>query len=473
MRFDTKASRMFIAAMIASVAAFLQAGVTTAKPFASCAHMPLERSTAYNPQTKRIDIPWRTDLPTALPLNADHAWSNTELSDWRAYMAAVLEEVKRGDLSIHDQTISMRSDAQWWISPWMDYTANGRERNLGLTRERSPDPGDLAPGSPGKLQVWAVGFYNQEGAYALSQVFAQPCDPSVPTADWTFPANSASFKLLFTNATNTQVPYLDGAPVVLAFIDKPGGGREEQTLRLLQVDIAVQDPRSATKWVFGTFVWKGPKAGDGLFQNLVPVGLMWGNDPTADTQSRGDFAVLAETRLNHDLEGIVWRGPNQTWDERPWPGFQGRLNGPADNLRSSCMSCHALAQWPRSKALGIVPRGPNFTLDALNAKVARDELREKYLKNVVGGKLTLPSEAVAETGWDGATSLDYSLQLEAAFSRLCRACKDGALQGPTPRVCRVQGAMDYIATAVCPALSPMGGVILSDSASDDEPLPRQ
>jgi hypothetical protein len=29
----------------------------------------------------------------------------------------------------------------------------------------------------------------------------------------------------------------------------------------------------------GTFVWRGPRKGDGVFDNLVQVGLMWGNDP--------------------------------------------------------------------------------------------------------------------------------------------------------------------------------------------------
>lgn len=444
----------------------------SAEPFASCGLMPIERSTAYNPQTHSINLPWRTDLPAALPASSNHAWANIPFSDWRAYMAAVLSEAKAAGLTIQDGKATMRADAQWWISPWMDYTPNGRERNLGLTRERSPDPGDLAPGSPGGLQVWAVGFYNAEGAYALSQVFSQPCNPAIPAAGWTFPDQAASFKLLFTNATKDQIPYLDGSPEVLAYIDGPAGqGRTEQTVRLLQVDIATRDPQSPTKWVFGTFAWKGPKSGDGLFDNLVPVGLMQGNDPDAATQNRDDFAVLAETHLNDDLAGFVWRGPGQTWNERPWPGFQGRLNGPADNLRSSCISCHALAQWPRSKALGIVPSGNTYSLANLNDRAVRDDLRTKYMTNVVGGNLTIPSEATPATGWGGARPLDYSLQLEAAFTRLCRACKEGALQGPTPSLCGVQGIRDYISTPTCPNPALFHATV--DDLAEDNELPRQ
>jgi hypothetical protein len=398
-----------IAALVASASAFTRAH---AEPAVSCSRMPIERSTAFNPETNRIDVPWRIDLPNDFPDNISHAWSQTEVSDWRAYMAAVLSEVKAADLVIMDGVIRMRSDAEWWLTPWMDYTVNGRERNLGLTRERGPDPGDLAPGSPGGFQVWAVGFYNREGAFGLSHVFAEPCDPFIPSATWTFPAQSASFKLLFTNATAAEVPYLQGAPEVSAFVNAATGNqRVETTLRLLQVDIAVRDPRVPSKWVFGTFVWKGPKVGDGLFQNLVPVGLMWGNDPEASTSTRDEFAIRGETKLNHSLAGVLWRGPNQVWDERPWPGFQGRLNGPADNLRSSCMSCHALAQWPRSKALGIVPSSTRYSLANLNDKAVRDDLRIKYMKNVVGGDLAIPSEAQAAPAWGGATALDYSLQL--------------------------------------------------------------
>jgi hypothetical protein len=198
---------------------------------------------------------------------------------------------------------------------------------------------------------------------------------------------------------------------------------------------------------------------------------MWGNDPEATTQTRDEFAVLQETQLNQDLAGVVWRGPNQVWDERPWPGFQGRLNGPADNLRSSCMSCHALAQWPRSRVLSIVPSSTKYSLANLSDKSVRDDLRTKYLTNVVGGTLTIPAEVNPGTDWGGAVALDYSLQLEAAFTRLCRACKEGALQGATPRVCKVKGQRDFIETATCPNAilfqTDIDGALLQD------PPPRQ
>lgn len=458
-----------------------QAGAQTPLPQAAapttvvrCARFPAESSTAFDPVAKKIALPWRGDLPSTLT-PATHAWHQIKLEDWGAYMAAVMSEIREGQPKISGKRLSMATDAKWWISPWMDFTSNGREPIHGLTRERSPDPGDVGPNSPGGLQVWAVGFYNAEGAYALNEVFADPCNPVVPKVGWTFPDGSASYKFLFTNGDKAAIPYLDGAPEIEAMIDKPGGGgRSTQTVRLIQLDIAVRDSRAPTGWVFGTYVWKGPRQGDGLLDNLVPVGLMWGNDPTVDANPRDNFASLKETRLNMGLAGHVWRGPGQKWDARPWPGFQGRLNGPADNLRSSCLSCHALAQWPRSR-VGIVPSGPAYSLAALDQPNTRAKLRATYMRNVVGGTLTEPSEAKPSADRDGAVALDYSLQLEAGFSRICSACASGVLTGPTPAVCKVRRPAPavVISTPMCPSGALKTFYNLKPKAIGEEPPPRQ
>lgn len=444
----------------------------TLDPSVRCARFAAESSTAFDPVAQRIQLPWRDDLPATLAPRT-HAWDGIKLTDWQAYMAAVLTEVRASGLTLSGKRLTMAPDAPWWIAPWMDFTSNGREPVHGLTRERSPDPGDLAPNSPGGLQVWAVGFYNGEGSYALNQVFADPCDPAVPSVGWTFPEGSASFKLLFTNADASAVDYLSGAPEIEAYIDTIGGGRAIQTVRLLQVDVAIRDKDAPTGWVFGTYVWKKPRQGDGLLDNLVPVGLMWGNDKDADADPRDNFAALSETRLNPALQGLVWRAPGQIWPTRPWPGFQGRLNGPADNLRSSCLSCHALAQWPRS-ALGIVPNANAYSLTNLNKAEVRLALRENYMRNVVGGKLTVSAEANPSADRGPAVSLDYSLQIEAGFSRLCAACANGVLTGKTPAVCKVKRPGAGVITAAnCPLPQPKTTFNIEPEAIGDESPPRQ
>jgi len=464
-----------------ATASLLIAGVaiqSTAQPAgqpAACPRFPAQASTAFKQGVAAL--PWRTDFPADAPV-VIHPWEQVDFrTEWRAYMAAVLSELQASGLAIQNNRIEMAPGAEWWIAPWMDYGTNGREALLGLTKERGPDAGDLSPASTRGPQVWAIGFYNREGAKGLHDIYLDPCNPARPAMGWTFPARTMSFKLLFTDAPTSEVSYLTGAPTVEALIDPPGSSsnfhlvknRTRQTLRLIQVDIAVRDPRAPLGWLFGTFVWQNNQSG--LYGDLTPVGLIWGNDPGADADPLKDFATLSSTRLNDELAEIVWQGQSP-WRERPWPGFQGRLNGPADNLRSSCMSCHALAQWPRSPALGIVPRPANrYTLAALADPARRAELRANWMRDVQGGALTEPGEAAATPTWGGATPLDYSLQLEASFSRLCDACSDGVLTGATPAVCRVAGVRSRVTTASCPPPSP-GNLFGAIPARESEP-PRQ
>jgi hypothetical protein len=456
------------------LAALAMLALAPATSEARCVRLPENLSTAFNSDAKKITLTWRTDFPSKL-VTETRAWEKIQFrKDWRGYIAAVLAEVKASGLQISNKSIGMSMNASWWIAPWMDFGANGREPLLGLTKERGPDPDDLAPGSTGGHQVWAVGWYNAEGAFGLGQVFADPCNPKIPAMPkgerWTFPNKTASFKLLFTDAPTTEVAYLEGAPVVEAMIDPPPkgkGGRQKRELRLLQMDIAVRDPNAKdTEWVMGTFIWRGPAKGDGFFDNLVPVGLMWGNDPKAQNAVWGSQAQLEESQLNSELVGVVWQGSDGKWPHRPYPGFQGRLNGPADNLRSSCLSCHGLSQWRRHPKLGILPTYrialPKTPLDAGGI----GDVVAKYFKNVLGGRLN--DESVS------AISLDYSLQLEAGFTRMCSACSRSAMTGPTPDMCKAPGNLQ-ITRPNCEmgVIDKLMAIFRAAPAEQSEPPPRQ
>jgi len=134
-------------------------------------------------------------------------------------------------------------------------------------------------------------------------------------------------------------------------------------VRLMQFDIAIKDGRAAgTGWVFGTFVADGQrKAGESNPWNRIsPLGLMWGNDtPPADQYAH---AYPADPRQNGFAEGVIfWDVVDMLnaagGDKRPMRpghlGCNGRLNGPADNANSSCLSCHMTASVP--DAMGHVP----------------------------------------------------------------------------------------------------------------------
>jgi hypothetical protein len=129
------------------------------------------------------------------------------------------------------------------------------------------------------------------------------------------------------------------------------------------------------------------------------------------------------------------------------------------------MSCHALAQIPRS-SLGIVPGG---TIPQLNSPIFRSDLVARYMTNTRGGSLVIPSEGTASPGKGAARPFDYSLQLEAAVARMCQACADGRLTGATPGLCQIEGIPDRVTAPMCPAPNPA----LLNARPQSPPSPRQ
>jgi hypothetical protein len=114
---------------------------------------------------------------------------------------------------------------------------------------------------------------------------------------------------------------------------------------------------------------------------------LWGNDPTrVGTNQR-----LRQTVINPDLAI-----PQHL-------GYRGRLNGPVDNPRSSCLSCHSTAQI--STDLSRPTRG---AVPPANASLTTLRL---YFRNIRAGQ---PFDA-------GQLSLDYSLQLQNGIANWAQA----------------------------------------------------
>lgn len=349
-------------------------------------------------------------IPTSMP-----EWRSIDFHVEPQRYADLIKVIARSTIKLQSGKVLI-DKAAWWSAPFMNYTRNGREHYNGLTKERTPRAGDLAPASPANAQVWAIGWYNAAGAYQLGKIWADLCDPDANAARL-FPEHTMSVKMLFTTAAASDVPYLVGSPEVMAAVDPgPAGGpvpqRVRKAVRLLQMDFAVKDDRSSqTGWVFGTFAWVGPPKGDGLWDNLQLVGVHWGNDP----DTRG---TLQESWINTALKGTTYG-----WPARPFMGFEGRLNGPADNMSSSCLSCHARAQLPRA-AGNIAGQMP----DLANAAAVATHL-STYFENVHAGQIASPVS--------GAIPLDYSLQVMNAWERQCAACAVGDLSGTVPKICRL------------------------------------
>ena len=344
--------------------------------------------------------------PEAQPPKDAYPWQKIDFrTHAKEYLQAVLAYCVVGNDEV-DWDVSKNAVRPWYHTPWLHWGRNGREFIHGLTYERVSQPLELAPSQTSQFQNWAVGVYNAPGGYVIGRVWADANNPNPKAAS--FPEGTVSVKLLFTQATPAQVPYLVNSKEWQAYIydsinipTNPQARRTAATLRLLQVDIAVRDFRSATGWVFGTFAYNGFSGGKTVWDRMIPVGLMWGNDPGVLNNAVKNSGRLKESVIN-DTD------PDLPIEHLGWGG---RLNGPVDNTYSSCLSCHGTAQWPATSP--IVPPG--------SIKPDSPEWM-RWFRNIKAGE---PFDA-------GSQSLDFSLQLSSGIQNFCDWNRTAVTRGGAP-----------------------------------------
>lgn len=331
------------------------------------------------------------DYPSTVPASERYPWLAIDFRTQPAkYISTVYDYVLEGNVDV-DWDVQNNRVRKWYHAPWMNTGDHGREFVRGLTRERTtPRPkvgqvGELGPAQTGCAQNWAVGFFNPAGGVTVGQVWANPNSPDATKSR--FPEGTVVGKLLFTAAPVAQVPYLAGSLEWTADVSlipsndldcRAQAPRSVQTVRLLQIDLAVRDSRAnnTTGWVFATYAFDGSRPGTTPWQKMVPVGVMWGNDPTLTS------AAYASGQRPQD----TWRNPDVRTPQHL--GWLERLNGPVDNPASSCLSCHATAQTPATS-----PMIPPLTIP--------DAQRMRWFQNYQAGQ-----------SFDaGSTSTDYSLQI--------------------------------------------------------------
>jgi hypothetical protein len=188
-------------------------------------------------------------------------------------------------------------------------------------------------------------------------------------------------------------------------------------VRLLQVDVAVKDDHfaSTTGWVFATYVYDESRypAEANAWRCLTPVGIQWDNDPTVTSGG-----TITQT----------WFNPNLPSAFKNHLGFGGRLVGPVDDQRSSCLSCHSTAEVDtafKGSKLFTPASFTNPNKKASSPYVCSDPM--DWFRNLssgisgstpfgrqplVGNDLLCP----VDTTIAGLTSTDYSLQIQAALA---------------------------------------------------------
>ena len=262
-------------------------------------------------------------------------------------------------------------------------------------------------------ETWAFGVYNEWGAYAIGQTWNPDGTPRITSnpdsgpqpAGLPFPEGTLVAKLLFTTATPTDVDYLVNSPEWQAdrHVEKDDNtylcARQVQTVRLVQLDVAVVDGRSPTRWVYGTFSYNGKSPGKTVWDRLEPVGVQWGNDPWA--------SPAAPTKDSQPIIQSVLNGATGTYQHF---GCNGRLAGPVDNKLSSCIACHANAYTP---PVGVAQNASNTNTPVIfgfpgqcttNAPQNGDYFtNNQFPMSYAGGQ------------YPNLMSMDTSLQLQVAF----------------------------------------------------------
>ncbi len=293
----------------------------------------------------------------------------------REYAFEILDYIYQGNIESNFNVLS-NEKREWYHAPWMHYGVLGREFVNGFTREKSVRPYQLHIKQTHKFQNWAIPIVNKVGAYTYGQVWKDPKNPDVTKG--IFNEGTVSAKLIFTEAPAEQVPFLKNSIEWLAFANesKKGTRKVFKTLRLLQIDFMVRDNRSQkTGWVMGTFMYNGHLRKQSSWYNLDLVGITWGNDPTYSIEDYSSGKKLKEAWINPNID-------------KKFLGYLGRLNGPVDNKRSSCMSCHGTSQF--------VGSSPNIPIKDMNSKEV-----SYWFRNLSHG----------EAFDKGAYSFDYSKQL--------------------------------------------------------------
>jgi len=241
-------------------------------------------------------------------------------------------------------TIPANQRAQkWYPAPRMIYGSpsapGSREAARGMTLERTVNVNELG-GNTASFRNYAVAYYDARGARTYARVWST-ATPGVDTPDRSkmrITAGRLVYKLLYGAAQpNSFPPGQDLLAGSLALSILPNANSAPVNVRMLQIDIAVKDDRAGpTGWYFATYAYDRTVAGNSPWLKMVPVGLMWGDDPGGPP--------LTES----------WINPAAPAYAKAHPGVDGRLNGPVDNPSSACMSCHSTAQAPNLANIHLV-----------------------------------------------------------------------------------------------------------------------
>jgi hypothetical protein len=238
----------------------------------------------------------------------------------------------------------------WYDMPWMgpvdaagDYDS-GRDPLIGsftgqLILAASEPHGALKSTTENHTIV----YYDPMAATMLARIWKDVRHPDVGAAS--FPEGSLVVKAGGVAATPDDWSVVDGAavwrvyrPPLSEIIDHRLNGStapytlQVTDLRVMQFDIIVKDTDAApeTGWVFTTFVYdKDAPRGTGPWDQLVPLGATWGNDPQFDSFPEGHPPHDPRDPGASALEQF-WHNPKAPTYTEATLGWGKRMSGPID-----------------------------------------------------------------------------------------------------------------------------------------------
>lgn len=397
--------------------------------------------------------------PDTLPAMEDYPWLKIDFenggpTDPAKYLQALLDFGLEGNVDV-DFYVEDNTVRSWFSMPWMDWNSevaadwpgtDGREFVHGLTHEFDSFAKTLSSYQNVFVDTWSGAYYNDRAAFGIGQVFCDPNspDPSALNPDPqglnNFADGSFIIKLLFSTVDTAQLPTMDGALEWQAdiYVEKDPSVRNKgpiskyerqvQSIGLLQIDVAVRDDRSLTGWLFGTFAYDGRLDGATAWDKMVPLGLQWGNNPKVTyDETCDDNGICKQTLLTQQWinESAVteFSTPPVSLDHL---GYGGRLAGPVDNPKASCMGCHQTAGFP---PVSIEPESSTLAavlgLDDTKTAADHQDFRMNFYNNVVAGTAFSDSQLY---------SSDYSLQLSMALNNFTSLrCRVDVAD--TPEIC--------------------------------------
>jgi hypothetical protein len=303
------------------------------------------------------------DYPTSVTAVVNPSWQQAlkgqpiSTTNVFAYMDSLKSYVAPNVLPFFTNNKAWTSAKYGWFNePWL---GTQREAILG-TYLGNGNPANMFKTLNVDEAGYALVLYDSTAAYTVGRIWGKTGE-QVNLADNAaqFAEGSVIVKFAFSNINAANWPVMEGAQTfsiydTIATPQDTKPGYQVRQVSFFQMDIIVKDSKTAPKtgWVYSTFVYDKSVAGKTFWDNMVPLGAMWGNDPAVKSPIKPPYPKLYETIINP-------AAPAYSTETLGWGG---RLSGPNDgavaqeavdlktgtvykNLAlSSCMSCHIPAQ---------------------------------------------------------------------------------------------------------------------------------